>query len=68
MAWLVALAINEGFEAISLFGVDLLQDEEYSKQKPCIEFWLGVASGKGIKISIQESSNLLKPQKLYGID
>lgn len=68
MAWLIANAINEGYEDVSLFGVDLLLESEYIKQKPCIEFWLGVAIGKGIKVSVQDSSNLLKPQSLYGID
>lgn len=68
MAWLVALAIYEGYQEISLYGVDLLLLDEYAEQKPCIEYWLGYAEGKGIKVNIQESSNLMRPKQLYGIE
>lgn len=68
MAWLIAAAIYEEYDEISLFGIDLLLKREYEEQKPCIEYWLGIAEGKGIKVNIQESSNLLRPALLYGVD
>ena len=68
MAWILATAIVEGYDEIFLFGIDLLCTFEYEKQKPCLEYLIGYAEGKGIKVHIQESSNLMKPQALYGIE
>lgn len=68
IAWLIAIAIYEKYNEISLYGVDLIRSDEYAEQKPCIEYWIGYAEGKGIKVNIQDSSNLMRPKELYGID
>lgn len=49
-AYMVALAIHEGAEAIGLYGIDVLDDSEFSYESPCLEYLLGYAAGKGIEI------------------
>lgn len=66
VAFGIALAINEGFEEIGLWGIDLVVGDEYIHQKPCTEFWLGTAHGKGINITIPRESALCKQSHRYG--
>lgn len=63
---MVAHAIYEGASEIALYGVDLLQDEEYAYQRPGCEYWLGVARGLGIKVTVPQASVLLKANYVYG--
>jgi hypothetical protein len=66
-AYMIALAIYEQYEEIQLFGVNMSYcDVEYSEQKPSVEYWLGQAEARGIKIIIHESSDILKVPFDYG--
>ena len=58
-AWELGLAIALGFEEIHLYGIDMAQETEYAEQRNCVEFLLGVAVGRGIKIHIPTNSDLL---------
>lgn len=62
IAYMMALAIHEEVEEISIFGVDMKGDDEYGYQKPNMEYLIGFARGKGIKVSILEGSPLCKFQ------
>lgn len=69
-AWEVALALvclagHPGAE-IGLWGVDMAVNTEYSRQRPSVEFYLGLAAGAGISITIPEASDLLKAASMYG--
>lgn len=66
-AFMLALAIYEGFDEIHLVGIDADSDTEYSYQKPGIEFWIGVALGRGIRVIIQEECNLCTAP-IYGYE
>lgn len=66
IAFMLALAIWEGFEVIDIYGVDLTVGEEYDYQKPCAEFWIGLAMGKGIEVGIPKGSALLHTAWRYG--
>lgn len=73
VAWMLALAIYEGATEIALYGVDMAQHgiglkSEYAYQRPSVELWLGIAAGKGIKVTIPKESDLLKTPHLYGFD
>lgn len=63
---MVVHAIFEGYGEIHLYGIDLLQDEEYAYQRPGCEYWVGVARGLGIKVVVPSSSSLLKANYVYG--
>lgn len=65
IAYQLALAIHEGFSEIHLYGIDLNTDGEYAWQKPGVEFLIGVAAGRGIKVVVPDDCALLKG-KLYG--
>ena len=66
IAFMLALAIHEGFGTIDLYGIDLTVGEEYDYQKPCAEFWIGLAMGRGIQVGIPQASALLKTAWRYG--
>ena len=57
----IALAMYEGFNEISLFGCDFSYPDAHVAEsgRACCEFWLGVASQRGIKVAIAQSSTLL---------
>jgi hypothetical protein len=60
IAYALAMAIHEGAEEIGIYGVDMKGDDEYGYQKPNMEYLIGLARGKGIKVHIPQSSPLLK--------
>lgn len=67
-AWEIAMAIMMGAEEIHLYGVDMAMETEYAEQRNCCEFWLGVAKGRGIKLYLPPTSDLLKCVGQYGFD
>lgn len=50
--WLVALAILEGFTHIQITGVNFALGGEPISARPCLEYWIGVAEGRGIKVDV----------------
>ncbi len=64
MAWMTAMAIDEGADEIGFFGVTL-DGNEYYYQRPSTEYFIGIAKGQGIKIYIDRSSRLLKSNYAY---
>lgn len=66
VAYAMALAIHEGAEEIALFGVDMKAEEEYGYQKPNMEYLIGLAIGKGIKVHVLEDCPLLKHSGRFG--
>lgn len=68
VAFAIALAIKEGFREIGLWGIDLIVGDEYFYQKSCAEFWLGVAHGKGITVTLPPTSALLRQSHRYGYE
>ena len=67
--YMIALAISEGFEEIGIWGVDMTHDTEWGYQKPSGSFWIGVATGRGIKVTVPVESALLNNEGYrYGYD
>jgi hypothetical protein len=66
IAYAVALAIHEGAEEIAVYGVDMTADEEYGYQKPNMEYLLGFAKGRGIKVHLPDACPLLKHSGQFG--
>lgn len=60
IAYPFALAIHEGADEIGLWGVDMDLGEEYAYQRPNMEYLIGVARGKGIKVHIPDESPLCR--------
>jgi len=51
---------------LHICGVDMSAYSEYSEQLPCVNYWLGVVEGLGIKVVIPTASPLLKGPD-YGV-
>ena len=66
IAWMLGLALLEGFEEIHVYGVDMAQDTEYFEQRACCEYLLGIAKGRGVKVYVPPTSDLLKAVGQYG--
>lgn len=71
VAYAVALAIYLGVKSIMLFGVDFTYPNSHHAEKgrACVEYWLGVATARGIEVAVAESSSLtdmVEGRPLYG--
>lgn len=58
---------------IGLWGVDMAtqgpnESGEYQAQRPSCEYWLGLAAGAGIKVTISERADILKCSSMYGLE
>jgi len=62
IAYMLAHAISLNPTHLALYGIDLMPDEEWDYQRACVEYFLGLAEGRGIKVTIPEGSALLKFQ------
>lgn len=74
-AYAIAYAIYYGATKISLFGCDFTYPNAHQAEKgrACVEFWLGIAAARGIKIAIAEKSTLMDTcensgNNFYGYD
>lgn len=74
-AWAVAYAIHIGVKKIRLFGCDYTYANAHDAEKgrACLEFWLGFAAARGIKISLPKTTSLMdacetRADRLYGYD
>jgi hypothetical protein len=64
-AYMMGLAILEGFERIELYGLDMAGSSEYQYQKAGMEYLIGFALGRGIEVYIPPQSPLMTGS-LYG--
>jgi len=74
-AYAVAFAIHTGATKISCFGMDYTYPNAHDAEKgrACVEFWLGQAHARGIKINLPKTTTLLdamhtRAARLYGYD
>lgn len=68
VAYMIALALAEGFEQIALYGIDCATGTEYMNQRPCVEAWLSLALGRGVDVIVPPQSALFKAPYLYGFE
>jgi len=66
ISWMLAMAIMQGRQEIHMYGIDLLQDEEYFYQRAGAEYLAGFARGMGLKVYIPEQSAMCKANYTYG--
>lgn len=76
-AYAVAYAIHQGARKISVWGADFTYPDAHDAEKgrACVEFWLGVASARGIEIAVPRTTTLLDAmypmagvERFYGYD
>lgn len=66
ISYMVAYAVYIGVDEIGIYGVDMAQDEEYSKERPSVEYFVGYARAKGIPVYIPPESDICKVPYYYG--
>ena len=66
IAWMMATAILQRPKTIDMYGVDMRPDadsEHYINEKGTMEFWCGVAIGRGIPIKNTKESYVMKTKQ-----
>ncbi len=74
ISWMLALALIEGCTELGIWGVDMAltgdpavpESHEYARQRPSVEFYLGIAVGMGVRLVLPPETTLLKTRRLYG--
>jgi hypothetical protein len=60
LSFMLAYAIYlDKYDHIEIYGCDLAAEEEWAYQKPNVEYILGIAEGRGIRVDIMTESSLL---------
>lgn len=74
-AYAVAYAAYLRVEELTVFGNDFTYPNAHDAEKgrACVEFWLGLAAARGVKLAMPQTSSLMdacyKPQgRVYGYD
>ncbi len=69
LSWMFAAAIAAGATEIGLWGVDMSAGEEiYTHQRAGCHYWIGKAMELGIKVTVPQQSDLMRPAPLYGFN
>ncbi|MBA7543797.1 hypothetical protein ES705_36137 [subsurface metagenome] len=66
IAWMMATAILQNPKTIDMYGVDMRPDADIEyiiNEKGTMEFWCGVAMGKGIKLKNTKESYVMKTKQ-----
>ena len=67
IAYMIAYALLKGATEIELFGINQAGAHEYTEERPSVEYWIGIAVGMGVKVTINgKDSQLLKHKGRYG--
>jgi len=67
--YMIALALYEGYEKIDIYGINHAKGKQYIIEKPGVDFWCGIAMGRGVEVTVHgKRSKLLKTHnnRIYG--
>lgn len=68
-SYMIALALMSGATHIAVYGCHYQAKSEYWSQRGSMEYWLGVAEGRGVQVLIPPTCDLLnRPSLLYGYE
>jgi len=68
IAYMFALAFMDKRPEIHIYGIDMVIDSEYAVQRPNIEYMIGLARGRGIKVVLPKECAILKGRRLYAYE
>ena len=66
IAWQVAYALVMEYTEIHIYGVEMTcesergEPSEYGYQRSCLEYWLGLAEGRGVQVVLPERCETLR--------
>lgn len=67
-AWMYLWAVANGYREIHIYGIHLSTEWEYLRQRPNLEFLMGVGAGLGVKHVLPASTPLCRADFEYGYD
>jgi len=67
IAWMLAMAIEEGADKIAMYGIDMGAIEEYKDQRLGCQYFAMLAKARGIEVGVPPESDVLRPAPLYGV-
>lgn len=65
--YLMAMAIYEGVDEIWPIGIEMAHGSEYFHQRFGFYYWIGLARGRGIKVTLPRDTSILR-EDLYGLE
>lgn len=68
VVYMLNLAIYEQVDEIHLYGLDFVADGEYSHQRPCMEYFIGIARGRGIRVYLPNDCAMCEFPYIYGYE
>lgn len=68
ISYMLAYALYCNVDEVGVWGVDMALDNEYTSQRPSVEYWIGLLRGAGITVHIPASCDLLQKSHLYGYE
>jgi len=67
ISWMLAYALFLGYDDIELHGVDMMGVSEYAGQRDHLFYLIGVARGRGVKITMQAYAGVYLSKEVYGV-
>jgi len=67
VSWMLALAIEQGYTKINMFGLDMASKQEYVDQRDTVFYMIGRAEALGIEVFIPSDSRLFFKDRIYGV-
>lgn len=52
VSYMISYALYKGVTQLDLYGVNMVMNSEYVMEKGSVEYWIGYARGKGMKITV----------------
>lgn len=69
ICYMIAYALLNGAKDITIYGVNQASSHEYTEERGGVEYWIGVAAGRGVKVTISgKDSSLLRFKGRFGHD
>lgn len=66
ICYMIAYALLQGAKEIQIYGVNQAGSHEYAEERGGVEYWLGVANGLGVEVTINgKNSQLLRFKGRY---
>lgn len=69
ICYMIAYALMNNVTTIEIFGVNQGSSHEYSEEKGGVEYWLGIATGRGVTVTMNgKHSQLMRFKGRFGGD
>jgi len=66
--WMLAFALTRGYDDIIIAGVDMENGTEYGPQRDYLFYMMGIALGRGVKVSVPKINGIYLGSKIYGVE